>query len=115
MMIGMADKPAEILSRLQQYIPPKVDLADVLVLLDAYFAGSYTRTPSSGSHQYVISHVALRIADEWGMLTGCLGGRLTISVTDGNRKVKKWIVANILQAIEAKIAYDKINPEAGSK
>ncbi|MBI3910163.1 MAG: hypothetical protein HY320_04435 [Armatimonadetes bacterium] len=106
----MADA-AEIVQRWRKRVPPEVPKEDVLKVVEAYFPGSYELT-SGSSHFLIVKHEALRIAHERGFSASFPGGRLSLSHTRG-RYVKKYLIQNLLEAIDVREAFDRVQGTTG--
>src|SRR2546425_12874327 len=105
----MADDAATIVGRWRQQVPPRVPKEEVQKVVEAYFPEAYTIKERT-SHWLIVQHEALRLADQHGFSAHFVGGRLSIPHT-GGREVKQVYVKALLEAIEIKEIYDRVNEE----
>src|SRR5260370_41960848 len=105
----MAEDATEIAARWGQYVPPRVPKEEAQKVVEAYFPGAYTSKEKT-SHWLIVTHEALRLADQHGFSANFPGGRLAIPHT-GGREVKQYYIKALLEAIEIKEVFDRVNEE----
>jgi hypothetical protein len=104
--LEMANDAAKIVARWRNNIPPESPKEDVDKVVAEYFPGEFTDKSAPGSHQISIESNALELAHRLGRTAKYPGGFLSLS-EKGGRKVKKWLVRLLLDAIELKEEIEK--------